>query len=77
MVRLCDLPGYGFAKAHREIRDTFGPMIENWRKYGSIAPRAKHLAIAAPGHYQAQRQGPQGAQFQAMHRLLALLDTAA
>ncbi len=25
---------------------TFGPMIENWRKYGSIAPRAKRLAIA-------------------------------
>ena len=29
-LRWVDLPGYGFAKAHREIRDTFGPMIEGY-----------------------------------------------
>jgi GTP-binding protein len=25
-----DLPGYGFAKARREVRDSFGPMIEGY-----------------------------------------------
>jgi GTP-binding protein len=25
--RVVDLPGYGFAKAHKSVRDTFGPMI--------------------------------------------------
>ncbi|MFO7561687.1 MAG: ribosome biogenesis GTP-binding protein YihA/YsxC [Enhygromyxa sp.] len=29
-VRWVDLPGYGFAKARREVRDTFGPMIETY-----------------------------------------------
>lgn len=29
-LRWVDLPGYGFAKARREIRDTFGPMIEGY-----------------------------------------------
>ncbi len=29
-LRLVDLPGYGFAKARREVRDTFGPMIEGY-----------------------------------------------
>jgi GTP-binding protein len=29
-LRWVDLPGYGFAKAHREIRDSFGPMIEGY-----------------------------------------------
>jgi GTP-binding protein len=28
--RWVDLPGYGFAKARREVRDTFGPMIEGY-----------------------------------------------
>jgi GTP-binding protein len=27
-LRIVDLPGYGFAKAHRSVRDAFGPMIE-------------------------------------------------
>jgi len=26
--RWVDLPGYGFAQAHKSVRDTFGPMIE-------------------------------------------------
>ncbi|WP_280523999.1 ribosome biogenesis GTP-binding protein YihA/YsxC [Enhygromyxa salina] len=29
-LRWVDLPGYGFAKARREVRDTFGPMIEGY-----------------------------------------------
>ncbi|PRQ04033.1 putative GTP-binding protein EngB [Enhygromyxa salina] len=29
-LRLVDLPGYGFAKARREVRDAFGPMIEGY-----------------------------------------------
>lgn len=29
-LRWVDLPGYGFAKARREIRDAFGPMIEGY-----------------------------------------------
>ena len=29
-LRWVDLPGYGFAKARREVRDTFGPMIETY-----------------------------------------------
>ncbi len=29
-LRWVDLPGYGFAKAHRDIRETFGPMIEGY-----------------------------------------------
>ena len=29
-LRWVDLPGYGFAKARREIRETFGPMIEGY-----------------------------------------------
>jgi GTP-binding protein len=29
-LRWVDLPGYGFAKAHREVRDSFGPMIEGY-----------------------------------------------
>ena len=29
-LRWVDLPGYGFAKARREIRDSFGPMIESY-----------------------------------------------
>jgi GTP-binding protein len=29
-LRWVDLPGYGFAKAHRDIRETFAPMIESY-----------------------------------------------
>ena len=29
-LRWVDLPGYGFAKARREVRDSFGPMIEDY-----------------------------------------------
>ena len=29
-LRWVDLPGYGFAKAHRDIRETFAPMIEGY-----------------------------------------------
>lgn len=29
-LRLVDLPGYGFAKARREVRDSFAPMIEGY-----------------------------------------------
>ncbi|NVB42098.1 ribosome biogenesis GTP-binding protein YsxC [Pseudenhygromyxa sp. WMMC2535] len=29
-LRWVDLPGYGFAKAHREVREAFGPMIEGY-----------------------------------------------
>lgn len=29
-LRWVDLPGYGFAKARREVRDAFGPMIEGY-----------------------------------------------
>ena len=29
-VRFVDLPGFGFAAAHRSIRDTWGPMIEGY-----------------------------------------------
>lgn len=29
-LRWVDLPGYGFAKARREVRDSFGPMIESY-----------------------------------------------
>lgn len=29
-VRLVDLPGYGFAAAHRSVRDAWGPMIEGY-----------------------------------------------
>ncbi|MFV8756787.1 ribosome biogenesis GTP-binding protein YihA/YsxC [Nannocystaceae bacterium ST9] len=29
-MRWVDLPGYGFAKARREVRDAFGPMIEGY-----------------------------------------------
>lgn len=29
-LRWVDLPGYGFAKAHKQVRDTFGPMIEGY-----------------------------------------------
>lgn len=29
-LRWVDLPGYGFAKARREVRDSFGPMIEGY-----------------------------------------------
>lgn len=29
-LRWVDLPGYGFAKAHREVRDSFEPMIEGY-----------------------------------------------
>jgi GTP-binding protein len=29
-LRWVDLPGYGFAKASREVRDAFGPMIEGY-----------------------------------------------
>lgn len=29
-MRIADLPGYGFAKAARSVRDTFGPMIQNY-----------------------------------------------
>jgi GTP-binding protein len=29
-LRWVDLPGYGFAKARRDVRDTFGPMIEGY-----------------------------------------------
>jgi len=28
-----------------ESHPTFGPTIENWRRYGSINPRAKYLAV--------------------------------
>jgi GTP-binding protein len=30
VLRWVDLPGYGFAKARREVRDTFAPMIEGY-----------------------------------------------
>lgn len=29
-LRWVDLPGYGFAKARRDVRDTFAPMIESY-----------------------------------------------
>ena len=29
-LRWVDLPGYGFAQAHRDIRETFAPMIEGY-----------------------------------------------
>lgn len=29
-LRCVDLPGYGFAKARRDVRDAFGPMIEGY-----------------------------------------------
>lgn len=29
-MRIADLPGYGFAKAARSVRDTFGPMIQDY-----------------------------------------------
>ncbi len=29
-VRLVDLPGFGFAAAHRSVRDTWGPMIDGY-----------------------------------------------
>lgn len=29
-LRWVDLPGYGFAQAHKSVRDTFGPMIEGY-----------------------------------------------
>ena len=29
-LRWVDLPGYGFAKARREVRDSFAPMIEDY-----------------------------------------------
>jgi GTP-binding protein len=29
-LRWVDLPGYGFAKARKEVRDSFGPMIEGY-----------------------------------------------
>jgi GTP-binding protein len=29
-LRWVDLPGYGFAKAHRDVRETFAPMIESY-----------------------------------------------
>lgn len=29
-IRIMDLPGYGFAAARREVRETFGPMVEGY-----------------------------------------------
>lgn len=34
--RLVDLPGYGFAKAHKSIRETFGPMIDAYLRERAV-----------------------------------------
>lgn len=49
-MRIADLPGYGFAKAARSVRDTFGPMIQNYL-LGRTSLRAVILLMDA-------RRGP-------------------
>lgn len=49
-MRIADLPGYGYAKAARSVRDTFGPMIQNYL-LGRTSLRAVILLMDA-------RRGP-------------------
>jgi GTP-binding protein len=55
-LRWVDLPGYGFAKAHREVRDAFGPMIEGYLR-GRTSLRGLMVLIDA-------RIGPGEADFE-------------
>lgn len=55
-LRWVDLPGYGFAKAHREVRDAFGPMIEGYLR-GRTSLRGLMVLIDA-------RIGPGDADFE-------------
>jgi GTP-binding protein len=55
-LRWVDLPGYGFAKAHREIRDSFEPMIEGYLR-GRESLRGLLVLIDA-------RHGPRDGDFE-------------
>lgn len=55
-LRWVDLPGYGFARAHREIRDAFGPMIEGYLR-GRTSLRGLVVLVDA-------RLGPSEADFE-------------
>ncbi len=47
------LAAYSFARSSRSVHDwllrhrIFGPLIENWRRYGAISRRSKMLAIVS------------------------------